>query len=385
MAKEKVQLSELSLAAMGIFSVALNLTIAALVWRKSLSKKLIQEDFLILNASLTAAVASVIGSVYLFDNGSLLAGKLTCPVAALIWMFVINLIPTAVLGLNYERMRGHLKPAMKRLNLPLTLTVSWLIAILGAVPNYFSVVYNVRSKMCVKQKLLFGVKWAGLGYEIFRFFMVHVAVCIYIASDLYKVKSMFPYIYKSNAGVNDRLKQCVPRVRFLYINSVAFILTWIPFGMIITIYHNICFPPATKGVIDFPVTNFAMRTLFFVYLMVLPITIFGTNKELTKRTVYRVSDPNRRTQRIRIVRWRDRYGRGNLIDRGRRNGGGRQGGSSGTTDPHGRGGFGTAMRADGGYIRDLEEIEMRNLGTVVRSGKRSMASFEEELDSESLI
>lgn len=40
MAKEKVQLSELSLAAMGIFSVALNLTIAALVWRKSLSKKL---------------------------------------------------------------------------------------------------------------------------------------------------------------------------------------------------------------------------------------------------------------------------------------------------------------------------------------------------------
>lgn len=142
-----------------------------------------------------------------------------------------------------------------------------------------------------------------------------------------------------------------------------------------TVYPNIGSPQANGGVVDYSGTDFAIGVLFFAYLMALPLTIFGTSKELTGRTVYHPRGPHGTPQPIRIVRWRGRHGRSGPIDSGGRFGGGRQGGSAygriGQNDGHIRGDriygeVGRSVQENEGNIPDLEEFEMSGVGV----GKR---------------
>lgn len=89
----------------------------------------------------------------------------------------------------------------------------------------------------------------------------------------------------------------VPSVRFVWVNSVTFITTWLPFGVILTIFEY--------G--DFPQPTFVLGMLLSGYLVASPLIIFWTTKDLTRRILFRRRRPKRHGpyQEITIVR-RDR-------------------------------------------------------------------------------
>lgn len=107
---------------------------------------------------------------------------------------------------------------------------------------------------------------------------------------------VYIFIFTFQAGdIEARL--LVPRVRFVCVNSGTFIAMWLPFGVILTIFEH--------G--DFPQPTFVLGFLLSGYLVALPLTIFWTTKDLTRRIIFRRRRPKQHGpyQEITIVR-RDR-------------------------------------------------------------------------------
>lgn len=121
--------------------------------------------------------------------------------------------------------------------------------------------------------------------------------------ELYKLRRMLPSMLKKNVRQPQRIEflkiqqnsfskssfctifppfqaDGTPHLlRFVCINSIAFVVTWLPFGVILTVYEHV----RSLDADNFPMTNFSLWVILSAYLVALPLTIFGTTKDLTKR------------------------------------------------------------------------------------------------------
>ncbi|OXA53386.1 hypothetical protein Fcan01_10820 [Folsomia candida] len=258
MAKGKFNRFEFYQFVMTMLSLTLNIVTVLLVARKFRIKRMLRQyDYLVVYVSMTAIVAASTGMLSLFGRGVWLTGDLACPTTAFISMVLINVFPAGVLALNYDRMKSLLRMSSSSAHPDLIVSSSsvvtstrvhfllifaWGISILTAIPHFFTTAYNAKKFECYKAKL-------------------------------YKLRRMLPSMLKKNADGTPHL------LRFVCINSIAFVVTWLPFGVILTVYEHV----RSLDADNFPMTNFSLWVILSAYLVALPLTIFGTTKDLTKR------------------------------------------------------------------------------------------------------
>jgi hypothetical protein len=103
-----------------------------------------------------------------------------------------------------------------------------------------------------------------------------------------KFRARLKYFFVNPNQDNSSLRKKVARVRFVYINSVTFILFWVPYGIGISFYKNTTlqerYQAFTESSEDWEeggredsIYFYILASLFYCYLLLLPLIVFGTN------------------------------------------------------------------------------------------------------------
>ncbi|CAL8137592.1 unnamed protein product [Orchesella dallaii] len=208
-------------------------------------RKLRHVNILVAHLSFVTLFMMIISLLYVVDRFKVM--KISGPGICEIFSFIRNAVwgafPLNIVGIIYERVRT-INIALGKFLVYRTLYYTWIAALVGSIPSYFSAEYYIDPATGVgrcKQIAIIDRFEATLIYELARFMAFHFLVAVYMGyGDSCQIIEYFVFsfseIIHKKPIPNERMRQKVQRIRFIYLNSIIFIVLWVPIGFLLFFY-----------------------------------------------------------------------------------------------------------------------------------------------------
>ncbi|XP_021950298.2 uncharacterized protein LOC110847628 isoform X1 [Folsomia candida] len=275
---------------LALFTILLNSTLLYAILTKPVIRPL---NALIANLCIVSILSGGLGAVYISGLDAILQNLWMCSVFSFLRNVGVSLISLSVLSISYERVRKVAPVEMDgKLLLGRVIGGIWVISFIGAIPALFVtiLVHHTHSdgeihSVCMKAPPgdYFDV---GLIYEVIRSLVFHVGIPIFMMFELYRIRATLKHFFHFTVPC-PRMRRRVRRVRFIYINSITFVLLWVPFGVGISIYKNTTLQKRYERFVQHPEldcedrvrsnTFYILVCLFYCYILLLPVLIFYSN------------------------------------------------------------------------------------------------------------